>query len=204
MRRVVFLMAISLLLVGCFGVGNNYLGSSNTNKVVEKIQDSRKLSFANTTVEFVKAVMVKVNEGKQFKFYDKSTLYMVPVGNDSSNSCVKIESGGKSPFSNSWNYAYVGVIYNGTGYKYAFIGFDNSYYGFLFMALEDIEKNGVEKLHMNDMANYIDVDLRGYYNSSTNEKHALTKEEIELYSEVLNNYSIDKVVYLSAKAGCKY
>ena len=84
--------------------------------VTTYIQNSRKSAWVDTGVAYIKSTVNKVNEGGKLQFFKKGVLYLVPAGHDSNYSCVPVESGGQSPFSNTWNYAYVGVIYDGNGY----------------------------------------------------------------------------------------
>ena len=93
------------------------------------ISSSRRSSFASTASEFIKSVAVKVNEGK-ISVYDENTLYLFPIGNDETKSCIKLESGGKSPFSDEYNYGYVGAVYDGTSYDYYILAVDGAKQGF--------------------------------------------------------------------------
>lgn len=93
------------------------------------ISSSRRSSFASTASEFIKSVGVKVNEGN-VSIYDEETLYLFPIGNDETKSCIKLESGGKSPFSDTYNYGYVGVVYDGTSYDYYILAVDGARQGF--------------------------------------------------------------------------
>ena len=115
--------------------------------VTTYIQNSRKSAYVDTASAYIDAVRAKVNEGKDFKFFSKDTLYMVPVGNDSASSCVSVESGGKSPFSDKWKYAYVGVIYTGTGYNYFYISEDGASQGIPFVSQEKLSKEGNDLIY---------------------------------------------------------
>ena len=115
--------------------------------VTTYIQNSRKSAFVDTADAYISAVRTKVNEGKDLKLFATKTLYLIPVGNDSSISCVSTESGGKSPFSDTWDYAYVGVVYNGTGYDYYFVGQDGAKQGIAFTSDDTLAKNGNDLLY---------------------------------------------------------
>ena len=148
--------------------------------VTTYIQNSRKSAYVDTASAYIDAVRTKVNEAKDLKFFDTKTLYLVPVGNDTNESCVSVESGGKSPFSESWNYAFVGVIYkdNGDGYDYFFIGEDGAKQGLGMITQNQLSKNGNDNLYSsyNDTgasATKIDSNAAGilstYYKPSTAE-----------------------------------
>ena len=94
------------------------------------ISSSRRSSFASTASEFIKSVGVKVNEGK-ISVYEKETLYLFPIGNDETKSCIKLESGGKSPFDDKYSYGYVGAVYDGTSYNYYLLAVDGAGQGFV-------------------------------------------------------------------------
>ena len=93
------------------------------------ISSSRRSSYASTGSEFIKSVGVLVNKGTM-PVFDKNTLYLFPIGNDEEKSCVKLESGGKSPFSDTYKYAYVGAVYDGTSYDYYIISNDGANQGY--------------------------------------------------------------------------
>ena len=105
------------------------------------ISSSRRSSFASTASEFIKSVGVKVNQG-EVSVYDENTLYLFPIGNDETKSCIKLESGGKSPFSDTYNYGYIGAVYDGTSYDYYLIAVDGAGQGF-----DKITKSGDTTSH---------------------------------------------------------
>ena len=95
--------------------------------VTNYINNSRKSAYIDTALNYVKGAINLVNEGKKVGFYDEDTLLLIPVGHES-ESMVKLESGGQSPYNSKWYYAYVGVIYdnkNGS-YSYFFTAADES------------------------------------------------------------------------------
>ena len=115
--------------------------------VTTYIQNSRKSAWVDTSVAYVKSTVNKVNEGGKLQFFTEHVLYLVPVGHVAANSCVSVESGGQSPFSDSWRYAYVGVIYNGKGYDYYFIGEDAAGQGIDFVSQKDLNDNGTDDMY---------------------------------------------------------
>ena len=115
--------------------------------VTTYIQNSRKSAWVDTSVAYVKSTVNKVNEGGKLQFFTEKVLYMVPVGHEAANSCVSVESGGQSPFSDKWRYAYVGVVYNGKGYDYYFIGEDGAGQGIKFTTQKDLNDKGTDNMY---------------------------------------------------------
>lgn len=137
--------------------------------VTSYIQNSRKSAYVDTAGAYVSAVRTKVNEGHDMQLFSTDTLYLIPVGDklytatngDSNVSCVAVESGGQSPFSSKWNYAYVGVIYNGQGYEYFFVSEDGAGQGLTFMKYKEMTDEGTNHLYSNTAD-------EGYTNSTAN------------------------------------
>ena len=121
--------------------------------VTTYIQNSRKSAYVDTAVAYVDAVRNKVNEAAKIKFYATDTLYMIPVGHETANSCISVETGGQSPFSDSWHYAYVGVTYDGSGYNYYFIGEDGAAQGLPFLDQKTLADQGTDKIYSQANAN---------------------------------------------------
>ena len=88
--------------------------------VTKYINDSRKSSYIDTAKELVSGARNLVNEGK-LEMYATDTTYYIP------SSCIKVENGdeAESPYGKFLS-AYIGVIYNGQGYKYYWISVDDS------------------------------------------------------------------------------
>ena len=184
------------------------------------LENSRKNAYVDTSSAYIDAVRMKVNQANNFKFFEPDILYMVPVGHDSTKSCVSLESGGNSPFSNTWNYAFVGVLYNGNGYNYMFIGEDQKTYGlglinesvllqkgtsFIYSSYND---NVAKEANINEKSSSI---LKKYYNSKTNSILNVNdlQDDILLKSVLCTNTpsngnlteNIKKVIFVSE---CKY
>ncbi len=115
--------------------------------VTTYIQNSRKSAWVDTGVAYMKSTVNKVNEGGKIQFFTEGVLYLVPVGHVADNSCVSVESGGQSPFSDNWRYAYVGVIYNGQGYDYYYIGEDAAGQGVGFVSQKYLNDKGVDEMY---------------------------------------------------------
>lgn len=110
--------------------------------VTEYISSSRKSAYVDTAAGYIDAVRTKVNQAEELQFFDVNTLYLVPVGHNSTNACVSVEKGGASPFSDTWEYAYVGVTYDGTKYTYYFVAKDGSNQGINFVPQATLAKEG--------------------------------------------------------------
>ena len=115
--------------------------------VTTYIQNSRKSAFVDSAVAYVDAVKNKASEGKKMQFYATDTLYLIPVGHESKKTCVSVESGGQSPFSDKWNYAYVGVIYTGEGFSYFFVGEDGANQGVPFLDRKTLAEDGTDYIY---------------------------------------------------------
>lgn len=113
--------------------------------VTQYIQNSRKSALVDTASSFIDGVRTKVNEAKDFAFFDTDVLYLVPVGDGEGSwkSCVSLEKGGSSPFGD-WTETYVGVTYDGKSYNYYFYGIDDSKQGIEFATQKDLADKGSE------------------------------------------------------------
>ena len=115
--------------------------------VTSYIQNSRKSAYVDTAVGYMDSVMKEVNASKDLRFYSTDTLYLVSVGHDKAHSCVTVESGGQSPFSDEWKYAYVGVTYDGKGYSYYFISEDMAGQGISFIDKKELTDEGTDYIY---------------------------------------------------------
>ena len=121
--------------------------------VTSYIQNSRKSAFTDSGLNYVKSGINLVNSGDKMRFYDTSTLYLIPAGHEEGKSCISLESGGQSPFSDTWAYAYVGVTYDGTGYTYYFIAEDGAGQGVPFLTQTDLQNLGADAVYSSSMNN---------------------------------------------------
>ena len=181
--------------------------------VTTYIQNSRKSAFVDTASAYIDAVRTRVNEGKELKFFGTNTMYLVPVGHESGKSCVSVESGGQSPFSDTWNYAFVGVVYDGKGYDYYFIGEDGSTQGLALITQDVLSKEGTDKLYSaRDGENGIDgtaadnlelayaAETNQFYDGSTNHPYP---DKLGGDTGVFKGYK-NIVVVASGTNKCKY
>lgn len=109
--------------------------------VTRYINDSRRSTYATSSEAFLNAVMTKVNANK-IHANQVGTLFLVPVSTDKAKSCVALEKGGKSPFSDSWTYAYVGVKYNGNDNDYFYVSMDGASHAINFATSAELQDQG--------------------------------------------------------------
>ena len=99
--------------------------------VTKYINDSRKSAYVDTAKEIVSGTRNLVNEGK-LGMYDTGTTYYIPA------KYVNTENSLKSPYGEFTDEsAYVGVIYDGQGYKYYWISSDDTGQGIPNVKLVD-------------------------------------------------------------------
>ncbi len=152
--------------------------------VTEYISNSRKSAFADSAVGYIDSTRNMVNQAQKVSFFDVNTLYLVPVGHDETLSCVSLEKGGVSPYSDTWDYAYVGVTYSGTSYNYYFIAKDGSNQGINFVSQDELaDKTGdLVVSGSNELRNY-DA-LKTQYAQKTTDKIYLMQAPDEGEGEV--------------------
>ena len=157
--------------------------------VTTYIQNSRKSAYVDTAAAYVEAVRTKVNEGKDLRLFSTDTLYMIPVGDKAVSSgatmCVSVESGGQSPFSDKWDYAYVGVTYDGKGYSYYFIGEDGANQGLTFMPFKVLTDEGTGLIYSAQTDDEFTTAGTGTKLHSANTEQVVTKME-SLYKTATN------------------
>ena len=105
--------------------------------VSKYISDSRKSAYVDTAKEIVGGTRNLVNSGK-LGMYDTNTTYYIP------SSCIQTENASKSPYG-EFTQAYVGVVYDGNGYKYYWISVDDTGQGVKNITpIETLEANNIE------------------------------------------------------------
>lgn len=127
---LIVLLVGAILITGCESdrARNNNGGDINVIKL-------RKDSYADTLTAYIDSVRTKVNEARKLRFFETQTLFFVP------NTCAEIESGGRSPFSDKWEYAYVAVQYTADLYSYYAVALDGAGYGIKILPQIEINKN---------------------------------------------------------------
>ncbi len=189
--------------------------------VTKYINDSRKSAYVDSAVHYTDSIMKDAINGKDLKMYSTSTLYLVAVGHNKATSCVTLESGGKSPYSDDWNYAYVGVTYSTEGFNYYFISEDGSETGLPILSNKVLVEEGVDHLYNKGSSTATEYAtlagaLKTLYTSKANETktgstgdHALTSDYDLLVDYVEENESgktIDTIVFINkpTSGGCSY
>ena len=105
--------------------------------VTTYISNSRKNSYVDSAKNIVSGARNLVNEGN-LGMYDTSTTYYIAA------SCIKTENNLKSPYGD-FTEAYIGVIFNGTNYKYYWISTDTSGTGIKNIVLEEnLDEDDIE------------------------------------------------------------
>ena len=172
--------------------------------VTSYIQDTKHSAFVDTAVAFMDDVRNKVNSGVKINAADSTTLFLIPAGHEEGKSCVALESGGESPFTDTWDYAYVGVTYNtdGSGYKYYFVGQDTGGNNLAFNDYKTIRKKTHVETNSNK-PNY-ETTLKTAYAQGNNKTY--TETEVQGTSEAWGNLGsiipdgtpINKIVVIGA------
>lgn len=211
---ILLFIVMSITLVGC-GKTEKEDDSGNKNNQDGYVERSKKSAFIDISTSFVESARTKVNEGKELRFFNTDILYMIPVGTDSSKYCVTVEYSGESPYGDSWSYAYVGVVYNGKGYNYYFIGEASTGVGVPFLTLKDLYDSGTEYIYKSyasslseptkdnkgitkNFSNY----LNGIYGTKVKERE-LTDDEKIAFAAIKNVEKVPtKILYVDSN--CKY
>ena len=154
--------------------------------VTSYIQNSRKSAFTDSGLNYVKSGINLVNSGNKLRFYDTSTLYLIPAGHEEGKSCISLESGGQSPFSDTWAYAYVGVTYDGTGYTYYFIAEDGAGQGVPFLTQADLQNLGADAVYSSSKKNSTLATAYSGSDNHTYAKAADTTKNIEAFGNILD------------------
>ena len=193
--KKILLILIALLMVGC---------SLKTDTIKPEEKESKgpsKAALASQVVSYIRAVSYKVNEMRKLQFYDASTLYMVPAGNDSSKSCVTLEGSD----ANDWKYLYVAVAFTGNGYDYYAIGETTTGRGFEMTVQEDFKVNIEEVIYEVSGDSSFKNDLIAHYNSTTNETRALNNQEKEAFENLIQKHNkITAIAYIAGGQRCSY
>ena len=222
-KKIVLVIILLLIVTGCKLRLNEKEKSSdisnsenqdntiiNNNPSSDTSNNTRNFGFIELAKSFVDAVKFKVNEGRDFHIYDTSTLFFIPVGNIN-NSCVTLEKDTKSPFSDTWNYAFVGVSYNGYEYNYYFIGEDGSNIGIELIDYNDLMTYGSSRIYKSYNATKISKDISNklieIYNINENKSYNNISGDStnKWMNDILLNYEDkDNIIFISKSAGCKY
>lgn len=193
-----------LLFSGSSDDNNENTNVANTENVDDNvIIKSKKNAYVEMAKTYMASVRNMVNEGRDIRFYTTNALLLLPVGD--TTRCGNLEAGGSSPFGKEWNYAYVGVVYDGKGYNYYFISEDNQIYGIPFTAFEKlVDYQSVYKDHNGIITDEISSKLTELYNVSEDVTYDV--ESIGELKDILttSDMSVDKYIFVSTTEGCTY
>ena len=178
------------------------------------ILNSRKSAYIDTLVAYCKVIVNEVNAGENFLIFSTDTIYMIPVGIEKGvDGCVFVESGGGSPFTEKWNYIYIGVVYNGLGYKYFAIAEDEKQNGIHFLDFKTLNEEGTELIYLE--GNGRDSEISNYlikqYKIDSNDVHTFNNVDKQIFKDLISqlgkgefadNSNLNKVIYVSPKV-CK-
>ena len=167
MKKFKLLFVLMLCMFVCVGCGETKSENKEENTSggdSAEVIRSKKNGYADLGQKFIYPVRNKVNEGRYYKFYSTETLYLIPVGNDTNSSCVKLETSANSPFSDKWAFAYVGVTYDGEGYNYYFVAEDSKGYGIPISSSNDLINYGGTLVYEEALTDHTSNVLREVYN----------------------------------------
>ena len=199
------LLVVSLLLVGCGKIEEN---SENEKKADDSyVEQTNKAVYIDTMNMLIESARTKVNEGKDLLFFSTDVLYMVSVGNN----CVSLENGARSPYNSGWNYAYVGVTYNGMGYTYYIIAEDNGGVGIPMLSHKELNDNGKDYIYKKYASNLgkesitkeFANTMKNTYGTKVAER-ALTNDEKTAFDVAINGDGYTKTQILYTDNNCKY
>ena len=184
--------------------------------VTKYINDSRKSAYVDSAVHYSDAVMKEAIAGKDLKMYETDALYLIAVGHKKDESCVTLESGGKSPYSDDWNYAYVGVTYSENGYSYYFISEDGSGQGLPMLTNKDLVDEGTEHFYSSNTdegatAAALATAIKGKYDLNANyiatsEEDLTTFAALKTFAQTKSGNTITKIIFINkpASGNCHY
>ena len=165
--------------------------------VTSYIQSTRKNAYVSSASGYVDTIMKDANLGQDLKLYNSNVLYMVAVGDDATKSCVTLESGGQSPYSDEWKYAFVGITVSNNGYNYYFISEDGSGQGLPFISKKTLDDEGIDKLYSARSSSTTTDDL---FNALKN-----AYEEDETHTNTTAKPCLTSIEFINKpKPNCKY
>ena len=201
-KRLLFVLLFSLCIVGC--------GKKDQLEDAKKTyyEKKNKYDFVELAYDYYSKVLKYANEEKDYKLKSTDTLYMIPVGHDKGKSCVFLDRETKSPYSDTWTYAYIGVTYDGRWYSYYFIGEDGSGNGIPFIDIATLNNDGVDYLYNKPRAkqpgNRILNELYNKQGSNATFRVTDASSNFGELSSIINvDYKYDKIVIIGSK-NCSY
>lgn len=193
-KGTIIVVAILIgILVGGGLLAGSYIMSLFS--VSNDINNSRDSNYLQTASNYIKYAGYLVNAADKVQIEDEETLYLIPVGNDDAYSCIRLESGGGSPYSSSFKMAYVGVTYDKDegGYNYYFTSVDGSGKGIKFTSSTEIA-NG--EASVEDVAKYA-VKLHDIYLAQVSYESEIEDENDSDIPNMEEYANADKIIVLS-------
>lgn len=180
-------------------IGISYFILFTNKKEVTITSDDKEKYYHNVNI-YLNDVVLKMNDGIEFKYKSSDTMLFIPAGNKIT--CVSDNILG-SPFSNSWKYIYVGVYYNGEEYLYSVAAKDGEDYEIELMRQKELfsyDYNIIKKSH-NNISEFTDN-----YNEKLKENKLYSLNDISkpLKKFIKDNYKdVEKIIFISPKE-CSY
>ena len=191
------IISLVLLLIATISITGCGTIKTSVDKTTEYINNSKKMSYIDALEAYISSCRTKINEAREYKFFNSDTVWFIPV------SCFKQEYGGKSPFSDTWKYAYVGVSYSGNGYTYYTAALDGAGYGVNLLSQSDFSSSGAASiLTSTELTNV--SEFQSNYNITQYKTIAYNNLSNELKT-ALNSYGLENknVVFVSGTE-CSY
>ncbi len=167
-------------------------------KTIDILVDIKSKNYIDTVNSFISNLKTKINYTTDFSFYNSDTFYLVQVSDDRSKSCAPLERGGVSPYGKNWEYAYVGVTFDGNSYTFYFMAQDSSKVGLSLTSEDNIRLKGTSLIKTEL------VDFRNIYNHEGSIVYSNEKIPSELRSAIKEATSKDyERVSIINKPTCK-
>ena len=172
---------------------------------VKKAEKVKMTDFVQTASSYIKYAKLGYSDSSLSKVTDDTLLILMPVGNDNTYTCVNLEAGGTSPFSSTYNFAYVGLKYN-TGYHmfdYYFVGVDGEGNGIKFVSEKEItsDKEDLSEYVTQNIGEYGSALQTMYQSGKNHAKAAPSTYGDEDLTEFANKIGAKSVAILS-KTDC--
>ena len=175
---------------------NNETENGNTEQDDNLINKSKNEAYASTGHSYIFAIRNELNMGT-IKVYTPNVMYLVPVGD--SDKCGQVESGGSSPYSKGWNYAFVGVVYSGDYYNYYFISEDDKNIGFPLVSYNELSGDKIYKGHQGSViTDDISTKLKELYLIESKKELDATNDADVISVLTPASETINKVIVISA------
>ena len=181
----VLLLEIALVIGVPIFVASGEIGNLGIDLKVGSCKNSvRNSAYIDTLYGYVDTVRTNVNKAESLQFYDIDTLYLVPVGEG--KCCVPDYKHGPV-YGDDWEFAYVGVTYNGAKYDYYVVSLDDDGCGIDFHSDDDLSKISSDKLVLTKTD--ISVDLSEFYNDTETDMYGYKKNVKYISDDYLHYFN---------------